>query len=73
MVKKKHTERTSENVATIAGRLLNGTSLNEATSWLMSLTLVDSTADDRDRAHALVLLGALSSMRTLAASALSQR
>lgn len=73
MAKTHNTERTSTSVASIAGRLLNGKSLKEAVTWLEGIALTDDAANDNDRAHALALLGAVASMRTLAGSALTQR
>jgi hypothetical protein len=66
-----NTERTSSNVASIAGRLLNGRSLKEAEVWLQGI--IESSGVDNDRTHALTLLGALAGMRSIAASALTQR
>ncbi len=72
-MKKTSNERTSETVASVAGRLLNGQSVKDATAWLEGLALRDSACDDNDRTQALALLGVLASMRTVAASALTQR
>lgn len=73
MKKNTNTERTSDTVASVAGRLLNGRSLKDAVVWLEGIALTDDAANDNDRAHALALLGAVASMRTLAGSALTQR
>lgn len=66
-------ERTSGNVASIAGRLLNGKSLHDAEAWLRDIVLTDDQVTDEERTHALTLLGAIAGMRSVAASALTQR
>lgn len=71
-IKTASAERTSEPVASIAGRLLNGKSIAEAEAWLRNLAFTDALCDDTDRAHALALLGALAGMRSIAGSALTQ-
>lgn len=68
-----NTERTSSSVASIAGRLLNGTSLIQAEHWLRGIAMNDMSCDDHDKANALALLGALNAMRSLAGSVLTQR
>jgi hypothetical protein len=73
MAKKPSTERTSQTVASIAGRLLSSKSIDEAVTWLESIAMTDDAANDNDRTHALALLGAIAGMRTLAGSALTQR
>ena len=72
-MKKPSTERTSASVASLAGKLLAGKNIQEAEAWLESIVQTDDACDDNDRQHALVLLGALTAMRTLAGSALTQR
>lgn len=69
----KKNERTSEPVASLAGRLLNGKSLRDAEAWLQGIVTTDTQATDEDRTNALALLGAITAMRTVAASALTQR
>lgn len=73
MAKKPKAERTSTLVASIAGKLLASKSLNDAVVWLEGIAMTDDAANDDDRTHALTLLGAITSMRTLAGSSLTQR
>ncbi len=70
---RKPRERTSKDIASIAGRLLNGQQVLEAEQWLRNMTLFDTDADDVDRGYALRLLGVLDNVRSIAASVLTQR
>ena len=72
MPKAKGTERTSANVAHVAGQLLNGRSVDEAITWLQQKADALKT-DIREREHAITLLGVLDSVKRVAASALTQR
>jgi hypothetical protein len=66
-------ERTSEPIASVAGRLLNGKSLLDAEAWLHGIVMTDDQVLDDERTHALTLIGAIAGMRRLAGSALTQR
>ncbi len=74
-MKKKSTpsnERTSADVAHIAGQLLNGRAVDDAVIWLQKKADALET-DIREREHAITLLGVLDSMKRVAASSLTQR
>lgn len=64
--------KTGIDVAKIAGALLNGSSIKESEAWLNAL-IDDPETSDADVVHATNLLGVLTQVRRLAASALSQR
>jgi hypothetical protein len=66
------TEVTSTKVGTLAGKILNGKNLKAAEVFLQDLATNALTTEDA-RGHALVLLGSIQAMRSLAASALTQR
>jgi hypothetical protein len=70
--KKRNTERTSPNVATVAGQLLNGRAVDDAVLWLQRKADAIDT-ELREREHAITLLGVLDSVKRVAASALTQR
>jgi len=70
--KKKSNERTSADVAHVAGQLLNGVKTDEAVTWLQQIA-DDPATDAGDRGHAVTLLGVLDSVKRVAASALTQR
>lgn len=65
-------ERTSQTVAHTAGQLLNGSNSEAAILWLEGLADNPQT-DGAAREHAATLLGVLSSIKRVAASALTQR
>lgn len=65
-------ERTSKQIATIAGQLLNGKLIKQAEEWLQFI-VDDPTAPEVARDNATVLLGTMAQVRRVAASALTQR
>ena len=65
-------ERTSSTVASIAGQLLNGAKAADSIGWLEEVADDPHTTEEA-RGHAAALLGILSSLRRVAASALTQR
>jgi hypothetical protein len=66
-------EQTSRTIGSLAGQILNGRSLKAAEAWLSACAAGEATTPEEDATHALTLLGALTSMRAVAASALTQR
>lgn len=65
--KKPSTERTSQRVAALAGAVLKSKRLREAEQWLQGMD------HPLNVGYAKVLLKALASLRSIAASALTQR
>lgn len=66
-------EQTSASVGSLAGGLLNGRALKAAELWLHNCAAGRATTPDDDTTHALTLIGALAAVRSVAASALTQR
>jgi hypothetical protein len=66
-------ERTSQAVGTLAGGLLNGRALKAAEAWLHRCASGEATTPEEDTTHALTLIGAVAAVRSVAASALTQR
>lgn len=66
-------EQTSASIASIAGQILNGKALKAAEAWLNRCAAQQATTPEEDTTHALTLLGVLASVRSVAASALTQR
>lgn len=65
-------EQTSVSVGSLAGGLLNGKALKAAEAWLHRCAAGQATTPEEDTTHALTLIGALSAVRSVAASALTQ-
>lgn len=65
-------ERTSADIAHVAGQLLNGTRTRTAIDWLQEVADNPVTTQEA-RSNAVVLLGVVESMKRVAASALTQR
>lgn len=65
-------ERTSADVAHIAGQFLNGKPLADAEQWLQQIADAEASSP-YDRQMAAALLGTIGSLRRVAASALTQR
>lgn len=73
MKRRKNTESTSEPIASIAGRVLNGKTLANLEAWLQRIALFDVGADEQDKLNALAGLKLLEDVKRLAGSALTQR
>lgn len=71
MQKKQNTERTSASIASVAGQLLHGKNAAEAIEWLEEVVENPVTSEEA-RGHAMTLLGMYTSLRRVAASALTQ-
>lgn len=66
-------EQTSTSVGSLAGVILNGKSVTAALRWLDKCATRQATTPEEDETHALTLLGAWEAVRSIAASALTQR